>query len=70
MSSDRYDKAFELGFAYYGVEGLLEMHRDVCNEPENPWGYGLAVLNELDVPAFEKLAGEYQKRKNMGSGAK
>ena len=56
---DKYYKALEIGFDYYGLNGFFEMHKDVCENPDNPWGYDLEVLNELNYEEFEIVANEY-----------
>lgn len=55
----RYFKAMGIGFGYYGLNGFYEMHKAVCEEPNNPWGYALDVLNELTYEEFKKVAATY-----------
>ena len=62
---NKYNNALKIGFEYYGLNGLYEMHKDVCDNPDNPWGYDLKVLNELDYEAFEKEAEKYLKEKGI-----
>ena len=61
--TDEYLKAIKIGFEYYGVNGFHEMHKDVCKNPDNPWGYALHVLNDLNYDEFELLCRTYNEKK-------
>jgi hypothetical protein len=61
LKTKDYFKALEIGFDYYGLNGLFEMHKDVCDNPDNPWAYGLTVLNDLTYKEFEEIAAVYLK---------
>ena len=52
---NEYIKAIEIGINYYGLSGLLEMHKDVCKNTESPWGYDLESLNDLNITEFHLL---------------
>jgi hypothetical protein len=62
INSDKtndYLKAISVGFDYYGLNGFYEMHKDVCDNPENPWAYALEKLNDLNYEEFESLCETY-----------
>lgn len=54
-----YLKAIQEGFDYYGLNGFYEMHKDVIENPDNPWGYVLEPLNDLTYEEFETLCKEF-----------
>lgn len=64
MNIDKYREALRTGFGYYGINGFHEMHKDVCKEPSNPWGYALEPLNELSYEQFEIAAAAYLNERN------
>lgn len=57
----KYLKAIKIGFEYYGLNGFYEMHKDVCENPSNPWGYDLQSLNDLSFSEFESLCNLHLK---------
>ena len=34
---NKYYNALKIGFEYYGLNGFFEMHKDACDNPDNPW---------------------------------
>lgn len=58
-NTKEYMKAVKIGFDYYGLNRFYEMHKDVCNNPDNPWGYALTPLNDLSYEEFDVLVKEY-----------
>jgi hypothetical protein len=59
--TNEYLTAIGVGFDYYGLNGFYEMHKDVCEKPDNPWAYALSVLNDLNYEEFESLCTTYLK---------
>jgi hypothetical protein len=60
-----YLTAIGIGFNYYGLNGFYEMHKDVCENPDNPWTYGLTILNEVKYEEFESLCALYLKNNQI-----